>query len=126
MPLWLLTQKTDEEGHVTRYNYEDKDYGLGNDGCVCALLKKIEFPTGLASEYTYERYMDQGEYLFRVKTRKDVINGKEYNKKTYNYSVSNFYKNSVFNYTVTETDELRGDTIYSYKTLYPDYEIKRK
>ena len=99
---YRLVRKTDEGNRQTQYQYilNTSYFNLmsktsRNTYSKYALLSRITYPTGGFTEYTYSKYIEnlgsQGtQENYRIETRKEVWEGKEYNKKTYSYSQDNY------------------------------------
>lgn len=90
---YRLVRKTDEGNRQTQYQYilNTSYFNLmsktsRNTYSKYALLSRITYPTGSFTEYTYSKYIEnlgsQGtQENYRIETRKEVWEGKEYNKK---------------------------------------------
>ena len=146
---YQLTKITDMEGRETVFTYEsvsardnyfDKNFtAAANKGFIN--LRSITYPTGLVSNYTYEKVTSNlgingvTEY-YRAKTHNEVDGSTTFNAETYNYSANNYSgypANSDpenlptnFTYSMTITDSLGRQTITTMnnKHVVTSVEIK--
>ncbi len=80
----------------TSYNFFSKESNVvAPSNNIYANVKKVTYPTGAYSDYTYE--MTTGnlgnigtKQYYRIKTTKDVCENNEYNNKTYSYFSNNY------------------------------------
>ncbi len=93
---FILVKKIDQAGRETRYDY---DINTEQFTFVCnypkrgipkACLKKITYPTGASSNYTYEKVWsnfgkDGSAEYHRIKYREETENSKSYNRQWYTY-----------------------------------------
>ena len=74
----------------------------------------------MTSEYTYDKGTiseEDREYYYRLKTKKNKIEGKYCNEKTFEYSDINYYgkdKENYYEYFVKESDSKGNSTTYKY------------
>jgi len=118
-----LASATDQMNNTTQYVYEDlacpfhfnarklKYSNIANPGSTLdgaknnyyALLKEIQYPTGLKSKYAYAQKLENwleygGMYSPLIAERYEEISGAKYNDKEYKYSMLDFDDNGNYIY----------------------------
>lgn len=109
-----LTAVIDPVGSLTEYNYEtSKGYMkcassgvVGNDpgtqDCEYLLLKSVTYPNHASTQFTYGRKISinnsTGGYIdhFALTMKKDIVDGAEYNKGEYNYTLDSELQNGKY------------------------------
>ncbi|CAH1217420.1 hypothetical protein PAECIP111893_04275 [Paenibacillus plantiphilus] len=126
-----LTQVTDPLGRVTRFNYEERNAKYSTTGAVptepnpLLLLTQIKYPTGASTNYTYESAVTNrllgesaSEQVYRMQSRKDVGNNREFNKLDFTYlgDIGSSSQNN-YNFGTTIQNGLKNTT-FNYRKVY--------
>ncbi len=109
-----LTKVIDPVGSLTEYNYEtSKGYMkcassgvVGNDpgtqDCEYLLLKSVTYPNHASTQFTYGRKISinnsTGGYIdhFALTMKKEIVDGAEYNKGEYNFTLDSELQNGKY------------------------------
>jgi RHS repeat-associated protein len=109
-----LTEVTDPAGCKTQYSYEEcrgnmkcaSEGRVGNNPGtqkrMYLLLKSVTYPNLASTQFTYDRKIsinnNTGGYIdhFALTTKKDIVDGTEYNKGEYNYTLDSELQNGKY------------------------------